>query len=84
MNWHCKDKRKDKDNISAGKKFILDGLVEAGILKSDGFNYIASFHDTFFVDSQNPRIEITIQKGENHEYPTTSGKIRKTSSTRKS
>lgn len=58
--WHCKNKRKDKDNISAGKKFILDGLVEAGILSGDGWKHISELHDRFFQDRENPRIEVTI------------------------
>ena len=29
-HWYCKDKRKDKDNIAFAKKFIQDGLVNAG------------------------------------------------------
>jgi Holliday junction resolvase RusA-like endonuclease len=62
FDWYCKDKRKDKDNLSAGKKFILDGLIEAGILEGDGWKQISELHDTFRVDSQNPRIEITIQE----------------------
>jgi len=58
--WHCKNKRKDPDNIAAGKKFIMDGLVEAGILKGDAWKHIAELHDRFFVDAGNPRIEITL------------------------
>lgn len=33
ITWYCKNKRKDKDNIAVGIKFILDGLVEAGTIK---------------------------------------------------
>lgn len=33
ITWYCKNKKKDKDNIAAGIKFILDGLVKAGIIK---------------------------------------------------
>ena len=31
--WITKDLRKDLDNVSAGIKFVLDGLVQAGILR---------------------------------------------------
>jgi hypothetical protein len=58
--WFCPDRRKDPDNIAHAKKYILDGLVEAGILDGDGWKHIAEFHDLFCVDDQNPRIEITI------------------------
>ena len=59
-HWYCKDKRKDKDNIAFAKKFIQDGLVNAGVLKNDGWNDIEGFSDEFFVDKQNPRVEVEI------------------------
>ena len=58
--WYCKDKRKDKDNVAFAKKFIQDGLVNAGVLKNDGWNDIEGFTDEFYVDKQNPRIEVEI------------------------
>lgn len=58
--WHCKDKRKDKDNIIAGQKFIFDGLVEGGILKNDGWKEIGNISHSFIVDKANPRIEVEI------------------------
>lgn len=59
--WHCQDKRKDPDNIAHAKKYILDGLVEAGLLEGDGWKHISELHDRFFQDKENPRIEIIIQ-----------------------
>lgn len=59
FQWFMKDKRKDKDNIAFAKKFILDGLVLAGVLKSDGFDYISGFLDVFYLDPDNPRVEIS-------------------------
>jgi hypothetical protein len=35
FQWFLKDARKDPDNIIAAKKFILDGLVAAGVLTGD-------------------------------------------------
>ena len=58
--WYCKDKRKDKDNVAFAKKFIQDGLVNAGVLKNDGWNDIEGFTDEFYVDKLNPRIEVEI------------------------
>lgn len=34
--WYQKNQRKDPDNIYFGVKFILDGIVSAGILPNDG------------------------------------------------
>ncbi|MBU5669562.1 RusA family crossover junction endodeoxyribonuclease [Peptoniphilus sp. MSJ-1] len=61
-NWYCKDKRTDKDNVSTGIKFILDGLQEAGILKNDGWNEIGYIHHYFYLDKDNPRIVLELQE----------------------
>lgn len=60
ITWHCKDKRKDKDNIMAGTKFLLDGLVKAGVLKNDGWKEIGNITHRFEIDKHNPRIEVEI------------------------
>ena len=59
--WVEKDRRRDKDNVSAfGRKVIQDALVVTGRLKNDGWENIKGFCDDFAVDSAKPRIEITI------------------------
>ena len=60
ITWYCKNKRKDKDNISAGTKFILDGLILAGVLNNDGWNEIGNICHKFKVDKDNPRIEVNL------------------------
>jgi len=62
ITWYCKNKRKDKDNIAAGIKFILDGLVMAGTIENDGWKQVNSFKHSFKVDKQNPRIEVDIKE----------------------
>ena len=62
--WYCKDRKKDKDNISVGIKFILDGLVEAGIIANDGWKQVDSFGHEFYVDKQKPRVEVIIEEME--------------------
>ena len=59
-SYYCRNKMRDPDNIAATKKFWLDALVHAGVLRADGWNYISSFKDEFYIDIINPRIEITI------------------------
>lgn len=60
FTWFLKDKRKDPDNVSSlGRKFILDGLVRAGILFDDGQEYVKGFVDVFKIDKEHPRVEIT-------------------------
>ena len=36
IHWVVTDNRKDADNIYAGSKFLIDGMVEAGIIPNDG------------------------------------------------
>ncbi len=60
ITWICKNKRKDKDNIMAGTKFILDGLVVAGIIENDGWKQIGDISHKFKVDKDNPRVEVEI------------------------
>lgn len=64
ITWHCKDRMKDKDNIVAGVKFILDGLVKAGVIKGDGWKQVGDINHSFEVDKKNPRIEINIKEVE--------------------
>lgn len=63
-NWFVKNKRKDKDNISGGIKFILDGLQEAGVIENDGWEQIGDIHHYFYVDKNNPRVELRLEERE--------------------
>ena len=61
FKWYVPSKRKDKDNIAFGKKFILDGMLKAGLLENDGWKQIGNFTDTFVVDKENPRVVVEIE-----------------------
>ena len=58
--YYCKNRRKDPDNVSYTKKFILDGMQKAGIIPNDGWNNIKGWDETFVIDKENPRIEVTV------------------------
>lgn len=47
FTWIEGNKRRDLDNISFSKKFILDTLVVMGKLKDDNRNNVCAFTDTF-------------------------------------
>ena len=47
FHWIEGNQRRDYDNISAAKKFILDALVKAGKLKDDNRNFVKGYTDTF-------------------------------------
>lgn len=61
--WIVENKRKDKDNIMAGQKFIFDGLVEAGILPNDGWKEIGDITHTFTIGKEE-QIQVTLQEVE--------------------
>ena len=52
ITYHEKNQRRDPDNIAAGKKFILDGLVQAGVLANDGHAQVAGFDESFCFDGR--------------------------------
>lgn len=62
--WVEKDRKRDKDNIAFGKKFVQDALVKMRVLKNDGWNNVGGFTDDFSVDKKRPRVEIEIEEAE--------------------
>ena len=49
FHWICKNRKHDPDNISAGAKFIFDGLQKAGIITGDGWKQVSAILHTFEV-----------------------------------
>lgn len=63
--WVERDRRRDKDNVSAfGRKVIQDALVQTGRLRNDGWENVDGFCDEFSVDKARPRIEVTIYEAD--------------------
>ena len=62
FRWYEPNKKRDLDNVCFAKKFILDALVSNGIIIADGWKGVIGFTDKFFVDKENPRIEVDIRK----------------------
>ncbi len=61
ISWHVPTKRKDPDNTSFAIKFVLDGMVKAGVLENDGFKNITSISHAFLL-SDTPRVEIVLDE----------------------
>ena len=59
--WYEPNKRRDPDNISAGMKFIFDGLIAAGKMQNDGWANVAGFSHRFEVNKE-PKVVIEITK----------------------
>ena len=47
FTWIEENKRRDLDNICFAKKFILDALVNAGVLADDNRKIVTNFTDSF-------------------------------------
>ena len=62
FHWFEPSKRRDLDNIRFGAKYILDGLQESGRLPNDGWDWVRGMSDTFSVDKDNPRVEVTLME----------------------
>lgn len=68
--WREPSARRDPDNVCAGAKFILDGLVEAGVLEGDGRKHIARIThqvETMAKPGGNAGVYITIESATSKE-----------------
>ena len=62
FRWVEKHARRDLDNVAAGgRKVIIDGLVEGGVVPDDTRRYVCGFTDEFPVpDKTKPGVWVTI------------------------
>lgn len=51
FEWHSST-RHDPDNVAFAKKFILDGLQAAGVLKNDNRKFIGTMADEIIQDDE--------------------------------
>ena len=58
--WYEKNQKRDKDNISSAKKYILDAMIEAGLIRNDGWKNVEGFKDRFDIDKDEPRVEVLV------------------------
>ncbi len=59
--WIEPNLRRDPDNIRAGAKMILDGMVDAGVIVKDSQKYIAGLHDIYKLDRKNPGVRVIVR-----------------------
>ena len=62
--WSEPNRRRDPDNIFAGVKFILDGLVDSGILAGDGWRHIAGIQHKLTIDKDHPGVWVELQEAQ--------------------
>lgn len=54
--WCEPNARRDPDNVHAGTKFVLDGLVDAGVIPGDRRKNIISILHDVVTDKENPGV----------------------------
>lgn len=63
--WHLADGRKDPDNVAFAVKFLLDGMVKAGVLPNDGQKQVWRIVHDFVRDGrEGVSVELTQEVGE--------------------
>lgn len=50
--WVEQNRKRDPDNLCYARKFILDALVDCGVLVDDSWNYVKGFKDQFEIGKQ--------------------------------
>ena len=53
IEWHEKTIKRDADNIQSSVKFILDALVNKGVLIDDSRKYVKQIHHEIVDDREN-------------------------------
>ena len=54
--------KRDLDNISGwAHKAVMDTLKDEDIIENDGWKQIYGYTDYFFIDKENPRIEVILE-----------------------
>lgn len=57
------NKKRDKDNLfSMASKCICDALQKCNVIKNDGWKDIENFTHDFYIDTDNPRIEVYLEE----------------------
>lgn len=49
ITWYEPNRKRDPDNIAGAKKYILDAMQEAGIIRNDGWSEVAGYADFYCV-----------------------------------
>jgi len=61
FQWIEENRKRDPDNIAAGRKFILDSLVKMNVLKDDSQRYVAGWRDEFKINKNYPGVLVTMK-----------------------
>lgn len=60
IDWYEKTRRRDVDNVQSAQKFILDALVNNGVLPDDSRKYVTQIYHTVH-DSDENKVSVTLE-----------------------
>lgn len=61
--YFCPNRKRDLDNISGYfHKVFQDAMVSKKMIKNDDWSHIRGFQDEFYLDRNNPRVEVTVRE----------------------
>ena len=64
--FYEKNRRRDKMNVFAyADKAFQDALTREGVIRDDGWRHVDNATHSFFVDKEDPRVEVDIEELEN-------------------
>lgn len=63
--WTEPNRKRDKDNIAAAIKFILDALVKSNVLSNDGWAQVTGFNHRFAVNKNAVGVVVEIKEEAN-------------------
>ena len=58
--WVCRDERQDPDGVMGGMKYVMDGMVAAGLVAGDGWRNVQKIENRFTVCKSNPGVRINV------------------------
>ena len=61
IEWHEATKRRDADNIQSSTKFVLDAMVENGILQNDNRRHVRQVYHKI-VDDERDFVVVEIKE----------------------
>lgn len=62
FHWYEPNLKRDKDNVAFAKKFILDGMQLAGVIKNDNNKGIDGFADHFHYEGKKEGVLIIMEE----------------------
>lgn len=61
IEWHESTRKRDADNIQSSQKFVLDAMVNNGILQNDSRRYVRQIHHRI-VDDKDDFVVVEIRE----------------------